>query len=122
VTFSVVDAVVQRSLPFEESERLVMVGREQRDVVSHIQFDAWRREADSFDASCRPIGAMPSNAISAMKPRGVGSRLADAMRGWPPTCSVWARPFDGIDGRASEVSLDTALALETIGPRQPRPA
>ena len=54
VTFSVVDAVLLRSLPFEDSDRLVEVSsrgggvassREFARVMSFTHFDAWRRQA-----------------------------------------------------------------------------
>ncbi len=50
VTFSVVDAVVLRSLPFEDSERIVLFGPDESHVHSGPVSLAWRDRADTFAA------------------------------------------------------------------------
>ncbi len=75
VTFSVVDAVVLRELPYEDSGRLVVVssrgggvasGRQFAEVTSFDHFDAWRRHADLFESlaavSWGPRARIPADA------------------------------------------------------------
>ena len=75
VTFSVVDAVLLRSLPFDDSDRLVVVSsrgggvassKEFAQVMSFVHFDAWRRQADAFDSlaavSWGPRAYLPTDA------------------------------------------------------------
>ena len=68
VTFSVVDAVVLRSLPFENSDRLVILGphRPYIRVHSALEFEGWRDRTDVFAAlaatSVGPMAHVPSEA------------------------------------------------------------
>jgi hypothetical protein len=52
ITFSVVDAVILRSLPFEDSDRLVVVGPDRPFMRSYSSADfiAWQDRADAFTA------------------------------------------------------------------------
>jgi predicted permease len=57
VTFSVVDAIVLRSLPFANGDRIVMFGRDVSHVHSRPEFVAWREQADAFGAIAALEGA-----------------------------------------------------------------
>jgi predicted permease len=56
VTFSVVDAVVLRSLPYQDSDRIVRVGRDFRDVHSPPEFVGYRERADALEAVAAYVG------------------------------------------------------------------
>ncbi len=81
VTFSVVDAVILRSLPYEDSDQLVMVGADPSSVQSEVNFTAWRDQADAFSAvaatSVGPMAHVPSDS-------GV-----EYVRAWRTTASLF---------------------------------
>ena len=83
VTFSVVDAVVFRSLPFEEADRLVIVGPHQPYIRVHSarDFKTWRDQSDAFAALAAthvgPMAHVPSH-------EGVGY-----VRAWQTTASLF---------------------------------
>jgi predicted permease len=70
ITFSVVDAVLLRSLPFESSERLVAVEYVRFDTRSNKEapgyFNAWRERADAFEA----LGAAKPGRAAHVPSRG----------------------------------------------------
>jgi predicted permease len=68
ITFSVVDAVILRSLPYQDSERVVVVGPHQPDIrtYSSADFLAWRDRTDAFTAlaatTVGPMAHVPSDS------------------------------------------------------------
>lgn len=83
VTFSVVDTVILRSLPFEDQNRLVMVGPHKPYIKTHSAptFFAWRDRADAF-------AALGATTVGPVVHPPIDSGL-DRVRAWQATASVF---------------------------------
>ncbi|MDF2776453.1 MAG: macrolide transporter ATP-binding/permease protein, partial [Geminicoccaceae bacterium] len=87
ITFSVVDAVILRSLPFEDSERVVVVGPHQPHVrtYSSADFRAWRHRTDAFTAlaatTVGPVAHVPSDSgVAYVRAWETSASLFDVLR------------------------------------------
>jgi putative ABC transport system permease protein len=105
ITFSIVDAVILRSLPFDDSGRIVVVGPDQPYIRthSHADFMAWRDRADAFESlaatSVGPMTHVPSaSGVEQVRAWEVTASLFDVLRVRPVIGRVFTRDNE-VDGR-----------------------
>jgi predicted permease len=105
ITFSVVDAVILRSLPFEDSERVVVVGPHQPHIrtYSSADFLAWRDRANAFTAlaatTLGPMAHVPSHSgVAYVRAWETSASLFDVLRVRPVVGRVFTAG-DEVAGR-----------------------
>ena len=97
ITFSVVDAVILRSLPFEDSERLVVVGPDKPylRIYSAEDYIAWRDRGEAFTAlaatAVGPMAHVPSDAgVRYVRAWETSASLFDVLRVRPVVGRVFS--------------------------------
>ena len=104
ITFSIVNAVLLRPLPFEEPDRLVRIFTRMQDgapfEVSPGKFHDWQRDARSFEGMAmyrlRELALTGTGTARAVNAGVVGARFFEIIR---------ARPALGRTFRAEEITL-----------------
>ena len=121
VTFSVVDAVVLRSLPFEDSDRLVIVGphRPYIRVHSAADFGAWRDRADTFTALAAtyvgPMAHVPSDTgVKYVRAWHATASLFDVLRVRPVVGRVFTAEHE-VEGRNAVAVIGYRLWQREFG-------
>ena len=120
--FSVVDAVVLRGLPFDESDRIVAVGRMSRDAVrpgveSVQTLLDWMDQQDVFDHVAATSGtiftALDGGEPESLNARRVTTDLFALLRVRPAMGRAFTQ--DELDGRARVVLLSDGLWRRRFG-------
>ena len=121
VTFSVVDAVVLRSLPFEDSDRLVIVGPHQPYIRNHsaADFGAWRDRADTFTALAAtyvgPMAHVPSaTGVKYVRAWHTTASLFDVLRVRPVVGRVFTAEHE-VEGRNAVAVIGTDYGNGILG-------
>lgn len=121
VTFSVVDAVVLRSLPFEDSDRLVIVGPHQPDIRVHsaAEFTAWRDRTDAFTAlaatTVGPVVHVPSDSgVKYVRAWRTTASLFDVLRVRPVVGRVFTAENE-VEGRNAVAVIGYRLWQRNFG-------
>jgi putative ABC transport system permease protein len=120
--FSVVDAVVLRGLPFDESDRIVAVGRMSPDSIrpgvesAQTLFD-WMDQQDVFDQMAATAGtiftALDGGEPESLNARRVTTDLFSLLRVQPAMGRVFTQ--DELDRRARVVLLSDGLWRRRFG-------
>jgi putative ABC transport system permease protein len=105
ITFSVVDAVILRSLPYQDSERVVVIGPHQPQIrtYSSADFLAWRDRANAFTTlaatSVGPMAHVPSDSgVTYVRAWETSASLFDVLRVRPVAGRVFTAG-DEVAGR-----------------------